>query len=115
MPATGGLRPEGDGVTDGFQVTMSDLLAAAGQFRAEARAFAAAMPASGPAPADGGSWFIDDALSTALGSIGALHTQLTATIEGDATALSATYDQYQEAEDTIVALATAVVTPPTVR
>jgi hypothetical protein len=98
-------------MTGGFQVTMSDLLAAAGKFRAEAQTFTGALPGNGPTTADGGSWVINDALSTVLESIGLLHTQLTATIEGDAAALEANYEEYRQAEDAITRLATAVVTP----
>jgi hypothetical protein len=98
-------------VTDGFQVTMSDLQAAAGKFRAEALTFSGALPGSGPAPPDGGSWVINDTLSAVLESIGLLHAQLTATIENDAAALDASYEEYRHAEDAITQLATAVVSP----
>jgi hypothetical protein len=47
----------------------------------------------------------------ALESIGLLHAQLTATIEGDAAALEANYQEYRHAEDSITRLVTAVVTP----
>jgi hypothetical protein len=100
---------------DGFQVTMSDLQAAAQEFRAEAGAFSGALPDDGPAPVDGGSWVINDALSTVLESVGLLHTQLTAVIKGDATALDATYQEYRSAEDTITHLVTAVTTPDKAR
>jgi Family of unknown function (DUF6317) len=98
-------------VAAGFEVTMSDLLAAAREFRAEAGTFSGALPAGGPAPADGGSWVINDALSVVLESVGLLHTQLTATIERDAGALEANYTQYRAAEDTITHLVTAVASP----
>jgi len=68
----------------GFEVTMSDLLAAAQDFRAQAQAFSGLLPGNGPAPVDGGSWVINDALSLVLESVGLLHTQLTATIQQDA-------------------------------
>jgi hypothetical protein len=99
-------------VTDGFQVTMSRLQEAAGKFRAEAETFKGAMPANGPAPVNGGSWVINDALSQVLESIGLLHTQLTGVIENDAANLDANYREYRYAEDTIVNVITGVVTDP---
>jgi hypothetical protein len=90
---------------------MSDLQAAAQTFRAEARTFSGALRGNGPAPTDGGSGVINDALSTVLESIGLLHTQLTATIEGDGAALEANYAEYRSAEDMITHLVTAIVTP----
>jgi hypothetical protein len=98
-------------VTDGFQVTMSDLQTAAQEFRTEADAFSGTLPGNGPAPVDGGSWVINDALSTVLESIGLLHTQLTEVIKVDATSLEATYQEYRSAEETITRLVTAVTVP----
>jgi hypothetical protein len=96
---------------DGFQVTMSNLQAAGQKFRAEARTFSGALPDNGPAPVDGGSWVINDALSTVLESIGLLHTQLTATIESDGTTLEANYAEYRSTENRITRLVTAAATP----
>lgn len=96
---------------DGFQVTMTDLQSAANEFRAQAATFSGAMTGSGPAPVDGGSWVINDAMSMVLKSIGLLHTQLTAAIENDAATLDANYDEYRHAENTIVHLVTAIATP----
>jgi hypothetical protein len=62
---------------------------------------------------DGGSWVINDALSTALELVGLLHTQLTATIDGDAAKLDASYEQYRSAEDNITLLVTAIASPGT--
>jgi Family of unknown function (DUF6317) len=97
---------------DGFQVTMTDLQAAAKQFQAEAGTFAGALPGSGPAPVDGGSWVINDAMSMVLGSIGRLHTQLVAAVENDAATLDANYAEYRHAENTIVHEVTAIATVP---
>jgi hypothetical protein len=99
-------------VTDGFQVTMSDLQEAAGRFRAEAEAFQGAMPANGPAPADGGNWVINDALSQVLESIGLLHAQLAGVIENDSEGLDANYREYRDAEDKITQVVTGVVVDP---
>jgi hypothetical protein len=99
-------------VTDGFQVTMSHLQEAAGKFRAEAETFKGAMPENGPAPADGGNWVINDALSQVLESIGLLHTQLTGVIENDSEGLDANYRQYRYAEDNITHIVTAIATGP---
>jgi Family of unknown function (DUF6317) len=98
-------------VTGGFQVTMSDLRAAAQEFRSAAGTFSGALPDNGPAPVDGGSWVINDALSVVLESVGLLHTQLTATIERDAATLEANYTQYRSAEDRITHLVTAIASP----
>jgi hypothetical protein len=67
-------------MSDGFQVTMTDLRQAAGVFRAEAGTFAAIMPGGGPASVDGGSAELNDALSLVLGAVGGLHTQLAGVI-----------------------------------
>jgi hypothetical protein len=99
-------------VSDGFQVTMSHLQEAAGKFRAGAQALSGAMPANGPAPADGGSWVINDALSQVLESIGLLHTQFAGVIQNDSEGLEANYREYQNAEDTITHIVTAIATGP---
>ena len=98
-------------MAEGFQVTMSDLQAAAQEFESQAVTFSRAMTGNGPAPVDGGSWVINDALSTALGLVGLLHTQLTATIQGDAAKLDASYEQYRSAEEQITTLVTAIASP----
>jgi hypothetical protein len=100
-------------MAEGFQVTMSDLQSAAREFASQATAFSGVMAGSGPAPVDGGSWVINDALSTALGLVGLLHTQLTATIRGDAAKLETSYEQYRSAEDQITTLVTAIASPGT--
>jgi uncharacterized protein DUF6317 len=99
-------------VSDGYQVTMSDLLAASGKFRAEGQGFTGAMPANGPAPVDGGNWVINDALSQVLESIGLLHTQLAGVIGNDAANLTATYREYRSAEDQITTVVKGIVTDP---
>jgi hypothetical protein len=99
-------------VSAGFQVTMSDLLAASDKFAAEERSFAGAMPANGPAPVDGGSWVINDALSEVLESIGLLHTQLAGVIGNDAASLDATYREYQWAENQITTEVKGIVVDP---
>lgn len=99
-------------MTDGFQVTMSHLQEAASKFRAEAETLKGTMPANGPAPVNGGSWVINDALSQVLASIGLLHTQLTGVIQNDSEGLDANYRQYRNAEDEITHIATAIATGP---
>jgi hypothetical protein len=97
---------------DGFQVTMSDLGQAASAFGTRAKAFSGSMPVSGPAPVDGGSWVINDALSLVLQAVGLLHEQMTATISADGRNLQATSAEYQRAEDTITRLVTSVAPGP---
>lgn len=99
-------------MSDGFQVTMSDLLAAANRFRSEGEDFGRAMPGGGPAPADGGSWVINDALAQVLESVGLLHTQLTGVIGDDANSLAASYREYKSAEDKITTVVRGVVVNP---
>lgn len=99
-------------MSDGYQVTMSDLLAASAKFRARGRTFTGAMPAGGPAPVDGGSWVVNDALSQVLESIGLLHTQLADVIENDAASLDATYREYQWAEEQIATAVKGVIVDP---
>jgi hypothetical protein len=113
VPARVVTGSEGAGMADGFQVTMSDLQSAAREFGSQATAFSGVMPDNGPAPVDGGSWVINDALSVALGLVGLLHTQLTATINDDASKLNMSCQQYQQAEAQITTLVTAIATPGT--
>jgi hypothetical protein len=91
---------------------MSDLLVASDKFRAEGRDFTGAMPASGPAPVNGGSWVVNDALSQVLESIGLLHTQFAGVIANDAGNLDATYREYQWAEDQITTVVRGIVVDP---
>lgn len=101
---------------DGFQVTMSDLLAASSKFRAEGHDFGALMPAGGPSPADGGSPAINGALSQVLESIGLLHAGLARVVGDDAANLAADYREYQWAEDKSTRVAEGItVNPSTIR
>lgn len=101
---------------DGFQVTMSDLLAASNKFRSEGQDFGALMPSGGLAPADGGSQSVNDALTQALESIGLLHAELTGVIGDDAANLAASYREYRWAEDKTMTVAKgATVNPSTLR
>lgn len=101
---------------DGFQVTMSDLLAASNKFRAEGQDFGALMPAGGLAPADGGSAAVNDALSQVLESIGLLHAGLAHVVEDDAGKLAANYREYRRAEDKSITLSGGItVNPSTIR
>ena len=90
---------------------MTDLLQAAGVFRAEAGTFAAIMPDQGPASVDGGSDEINGALSQVLEAIGGLHTQLAAIIGQHAAKLETAYRTYRDAEDAIVRESQAIATP----
>lgn len=99
-------------MTDGFQVTRSNLRAAAAKFRSDGEAFAGAMPANGPAPVDGGNWVINDALQAVLESVGLLHTQFAGVIANDSARLDASYREYQNAEDETIRLITGVTADP---
>lgn len=96
-------------MSDGFQVTMTDLLQAAGVFRSEGRAFEAVMPDGGPASADGGSSEFNGALAEVLGAIGGLHTQLAGIIGQHADKLEAAYHTYRDTEDAIIRDARAAI------
>lgn len=98
-------------MSDGFQVTMTDLLQAARFFRDESATFAAVMPVEGPSGAAAGSAEVDGALSEVLGAIGGLHTQLAAIIGQHADKLETAYRTYRDAEDAIVRESQAVATP----
>lgn len=101
---------------DGFQVTMSELQAASDKFRAEGQDFDALMAAGGPAPVHCGGLAVDDALAQALRTIGLLHAELSGVIGDDAANLSASYREYQWAEDKSITVAQGVtVNPSTIR
>jgi hypothetical protein len=57
----------------GIEVTMTELLQAAGEFRAERKTFEAIMPDSGPAIVAGGSGEFSGAIQSAW-ALGDLHT-----------------------------------------
>lgn len=99
-------------MADGFQVTMSELLAASNRFRAEGEDFGALMAAAGPPPADGGSPAVNEALARVLRSIGLLHVELTGIIGDDAAKLNASYREYQWAEDQATTVAKGVTADP---
>lgn len=99
-------------MADGFQVTMSELLAASNRFRAEGQDFGALMATGGPAPADGGSPAVNEALAQVLRSIGLLHAELTGIIGDDAANLNASYREYQWAEDKTITVAKGVTASP---
>ena len=96
---------------EAFQVTMTDLLQAAGVFRSEGGIFEAIMPDGGPAGVDGGSSELNGALGVALWAIGGLHTQLAGIIGQHAGKLEAAYRSYRDAEDTIVRESEAIAIP----
>lgn len=99
-------------MSDGYQVTMSDLLAASRTFQREERAFTGALPANGPAPVDGGSRVINEALARVLESVGLLHTQLAGVIGNDAASLRATCREYRSAEEQITSVVKGIVVDP---
>lgn len=98
-------------MSDGFQVTMTELPQAAGIFRTEAGTFESIMPDQGPASVDGGSADVTGALSLVLEAIGGLHTQLAAIIGQHADKLETAYRTYRDAEDAIVRESQAIATP----
>lgn len=98
-------------MNDGSQVTMTDLLQAAGAFQSEAGTYEAIMPVDGPAGVDGGSAEFNGALSEVLEAIGGLHTQLAGIIGQHADKLESAYRNYRDAEDTIIRESGAIATP----
>ena len=98
-------------MSDGFQITMTDLLQAARVFRAEGQTFEAIMPDGGPASVDGGSAEFNGALAEVLGAIGGMHTQLAGIIGQYADKLEAAYRTYRDAEDAIVRESEAIAIP----
>jgi len=66
-----GLVASASGGGHGFQVVLSDLLAASVTFRTEAAAYQAIIPAGGPACPDGGDAAFNQALQAVVQLIGA--------------------------------------------
>jgi hypothetical protein len=102
-------------MSDGFQVTMTELLQAAGVFRSEGRTFEMIMPDGGPAPANGGSGDFNGALAEVLEALGGLHIQLAAIIGQHADKLETAYQTYRSAEDAIVRESEGIATPSLVQ
>lgn len=98
-------------MSDGFQVTMTDLLQAVGVFRDESTTFAAIMPVEGPSSVDAGSAEVNGGLTEVLEAIGGLHTQLADIIHQHSDKLETAYRTYRNAEDAIVRESQAVATP----
>lgn len=95
----------------GFQVVMSDLLAASATFHTESATLEAIMPDSGPACPDGGSGAINQNLSVVVQMIGTLHHQAAAVIDSDSQKLKAAHDKYASTEESLTDLAGQIGDP----
>ncbi len=98
-------------MSGGFQVVMSDLLAASATFHTESATLEAIMPDSGPACPDGGSAAIDQNLQVVAQMIGTLHHQAAAVIESDSEKLKTAHDRYAKAEDNLTQLSSQIGDP----
>ena len=98
-------------MSNGFQVVMSDLLAASATFHTESATLEAIMPDSGPPCPDGGSAAIDQNLQVVAQMIGTLHHQAAAVIDSDAQKLKTAHDQYAKTEESLTQLASQIGDP----
>jgi hypothetical protein len=101
--------PAGRG--NGFQVVMSDLLAASATFGTEAAAYKAIMPADGPVCPDGGNDAFNQSLRAAVQMIGALHLQAAGVIEADSAKLRKAHDNYVNTEESLTQLCNQISSP----
>jgi hypothetical protein len=100
-----------DGGSDGFQVVLSDLLAASTTFATEAGTYQAIIPAGGPACPDGGDDAFNQSLQAAVEMIGALHLQAAGVIETDSTKLRQAHDNYVNTEESLTQLCHQISSP----
>jgi hypothetical protein len=98
-------------MSGGFQVVMSDLLAASATFHTESSTLEAIMPDSGPACPDGGSAAFNQNLSVVVQMIGTLHHQAAAVIESDSEKLKTAHDRYAKTEESLTQLSTQIADP----
>jgi hypothetical protein len=96
---------------DGFQVVLSDLLAASTTFGTEARTYQAAIPADGPACPDGGGDAFNQSLQAAVQMIAALHLQAAGVIESDSAKLKQAHDTYANTEESLTRLCNQISSP----
>ena len=87
-------------MSGGFQVVMSDLLAASAVFERESATLSIAVPDGGPHAPDGGDGVINAALSDALRAAALTTGQLAAVIDSHSRRLRTAYDRYHGAEET---------------
>jgi Family of unknown function (DUF6317) len=98
-------------MSDGFQVVMSDLLAAAETFTAEGNTFVSIMPGSCPALPDGGSAGFDGSLRAVVEAICLLHLQIGGDIEDSGGKLQTAHSNYQHTEESLTKLADQISDP----
>jgi hypothetical protein len=98
-------------MSNGFQVVMSDLLAASATFHTESATLEGIMPDSGPACPDGGSAAINKNLQVVAEMIGTLHHQAAAVIDGDSEKLRTAHDRYANTEENLTQLSGQIGDP----
>jgi uncharacterized protein YukE len=89
---------EAAGVSNGYQVVMSELLNMAQTFGQESRTLSGAQNAAGVSVPDGGDGTVNSALSSAVKAAGLTMGQLAAVVESHSQKLSSAYKQYRNAE-----------------
>jgi hypothetical protein len=100
-----------DGGSDGFQVVLSDLLAAATTFGTEAGTYQALIPADGPACPDGGDAAVNQGLQAAVQLIGALHLAAVGAIAADSAKLRQAHGRYANTEESLTQLCNQISSP----
>lgn len=100
-----------DGGSDGFQVVLSDLLAAATKFGTEAATYQALIPADGPACPDGGDAAVNQGLQAAVQLISALHLAAAGVIADDSAKLRQAHGRYANTEESLTQLCNQISSP----
>jgi hypothetical protein len=101
----------GGGGGDGFQVVMSDLLAASARFATEAATYQALIPADGPACPDGGDAAVNQGLQAAVQLISALHLAAAGAIATDSAKLRQAHGNYAGTEEGLTQLCNQISSP----
>jgi Family of unknown function (DUF6317) len=98
-------------MSNGFQVVMSDLLAASATFHTESATFEAIMPDGGPPCPDGGDASFNQNLQVVTEMIGTLHHQAAAVMDSDSSKLKTAHDRYANTEENLTQLCNQISDP----
>ncbi|HKB29329.1 MAG TPA: DUF6317 family protein [Streptosporangiaceae bacterium] len=101
-------------MSGGFQVVVADLQQAASAFHAEAKTFAAIMPATCPALPDGGDAGFDGSLRSVVDAVCLLHLQIAGSIDNHGTRLQTAHDRYGRNEESLGRLCGQITDPATI-
>lgn len=95
---------EGQHVSDGYKILLSDLLAMSRAFGNESKTLSTAVDEAGVSAVDGGDATIDGALAIVLKTAGLATGQLSAVVAGHGQKLDGAYRKYRSTEETNVQL-----------